>query len=118
MTDPTPDNNTLAMGPGTPLPWRVDYRDICQLRDNGANLLVIGTMTGGFHDDAIAEKDAAYIVRACNSFPALIGALEEARRYAGYCYRKSEDADFSNDAFAALTMIDAALATARGEQEA
>jgi hypothetical protein len=74
-------------GPATPLPWKADYCDICQVRDGGSNLLVIGTMTGGFHNVATADQDAAFTVRAVNSHYDMLEALEallaEARERGG-----------------------------------
>ena len=71
MTDPTPDNKTLAMGPGTPLPMTAHQYtgmgDSYFIRD-AAGEVITGRL------GRLSRERAAYIVRACNSFPALIGA--------------------------------------------
>lgn len=110
------------MSQHTPTPWRADHRDICQVRDDGRNLLVIGTMTGGFHDDAIAEQDAAFIVRAVNAYGQMKSALEEVeelrfwlRRAAGVLAPHSAD-PAGSPTRDALVFVNAGLSPQAREQ--
>jgi hypothetical protein len=67
----------------TPGPWKVEKAEKrgstlyppCVLGANGEDVCILGY--GQIHCQN-SESNAAYIVRACNSFPALVAALQEA----------------------------------------
>jgi hypothetical protein len=73
-------SDSKAVGPGTALPWsperyigRDDSWFIRGARVNGRQASICGRGSA-----SLTEQDAAYIVRACNSFPEMVAALEEA----------------------------------------
>lgn len=91
MTDTT--GNPLGVGPGTALPWQTYYRPARpgvfgevaasfihagpnERDDTGFNVVARLYTTHGYDGIAEREANAAYIVRACNSFPSLYEALE------------------------------------------
>jgi hypothetical protein len=56
---------TKELKPGTPLPWKVAHRGMDVDGPGGEAVAICHAGYG------IANKDAAYIVHACNSYPAL-----------------------------------------------
>ena len=67
------------MKPSTPLPWT--YGDPRKRSNFGSSHSMLASQSrnigriGMMHTPAEAEQDAAYIVKACNSYPELVAAL-------------------------------------------
>ena len=59
--------------PGTPLPWRLSAGNEIEIM--GVALAQCGGLTG--NRLATAEANAAYIVHACNEYPALLALVGE-----------------------------------------
>ena len=68
-TDPTPT-------PGTPLPWRFSQ---------DRTILWSGCVDVAVLDRPVGTEDAAYIVHACNSLPALAAERDRLREALGKC---------------------------------
>lgn len=100
------------MKPATPLPYRCEGPD--QFGDwnilHPEDSLAVGAVVSNLrHADDVA-RNAAYIVHACNTFPALVEALEELTQL-------MEDVwlgDYSPDSFTCQPAREA-LALAKGE---
>lgn len=105
------------MSQHTPTPWHVTAKGHVAYKGNEYLLSgLICEMTDPGHPSSLA--DAEFIVRACNSFFALLAALEIAGELAERCVRNGLDFDKeTTDGIVenhwALTQIRAALTLAR-----
>lgn len=68
MNDPSPS----AVTPGTPLPWARGGTVIGSCTENGMQRHIVGLC---WIADDQGDKDAAYIVHACNEYPVLIAHI-------------------------------------------
>jgi hypothetical protein len=118
--------------PGTALPWKQGTgggqgatNGIYQTDADGNSLEIVASTYAeyGTRDYAEREANARYIVHACNSYPHLVKALEEAR---GYIMSEAEARNFDPpvplklvaDMEAALTLASGdALDDGRGEPQ-
>ena len=65
------------MKPATALPWQVD--DDTHILDADGESILAPTECDAKRGECYKAEDAAYIVQACNQYPALVAALEECR---------------------------------------
>lgn len=63
------------MKPATALPWHLDDRSVCGWLDRGGVLTDVETTVCEVFTGE--DRDAAYIVHACNHFPELVAALRD-----------------------------------------
>ena len=108
------------MSEHTLLPWAVSEH--CGMPSRGW----IKSVCKGFPEKMVAqvlgqettaerEANTAYIVKACNSFPDLVKALEEARSYIEYSLDRHGN-DIAGNGLAALNAADRVLALVGGEK--
>lgn len=118
---------TAASTPGTPLPWIVgafdmiwpasdiEYRD-GMWREKVPEPRIIASASKGSMLPNEDRANAAYIVTACNAFPALVEALKAAKVVINMMERPDGMGDEVNAALdARLAKIDAALSAASSE---
>lgn len=109
--------NEHIEGPGTALPWEAASDGCLRRQGEAFGFLPIASpwVESAFVCDETAIANAAYIVRACNSFPALVKALEALNRAADDSFVDGIT-PCSDALIAAFQMADAALSLAKGER--
>lgn len=117
--------------PGTPLPWRAVHNSWERSSIYGpsdqliAECSISSDVCEETQDEfeAIMDGDAEYIVRACNSFPVLLEALEELMSFhkgeGEYNFASLPDLERMNEAddawYVVRGKIEAAIAKAKGD---
>ena len=98
---------TATNKPATPLPWSVDNGGDGEIEiwspSEGARL--IATVGDGLNVNADDEKNAAYIVAACNAYPELVAALQALAEFWKHVTPVHAGAEVAQDAIALLKRI-------------